>query len=286
MITPNFAAMDEIMQIVESNSKSKGATLKGKTFKDMKALLVSKYGYKDLEATYDTLFKHPKSALENITNIINSEYEKEKNKIDSDVANSSEWMDKIFEILTKTVTSAINMLMKIVYQVYDITTHSMPSWLVSLIVATIFFGVWGSLVIISMSIWFVVTENHFWDGFNYYDLAKKRVVSWFDKTDDAPATIKPPEPEIPNFSDIFNKKFVIKKEPSNIKESAGGLEFVGVLLFMLFMKASIAYEFNKEIIKKTPILLSLLTPITLLFTIMTGMILLSNGGLAEVNSNI
>lgn len=151
---------------------------------------------------------------------------------------------------------------------------------ISLSLGGIVAGLTAAVIMIGLSLWLNkvdkklhsidVTDEESWlDKIKKWkDVLVKRIKGKDDV--ELPEELKAPEPEVP---DITVSTF----QENQFREIAG-LELIGGVIFVIFLKAVIAYRFNEEMKTKITFLKALYNPMGIILSLSSVLMLIGSGG--------
>lgn len=152
----------------------------------------------------------------------------------------------------------------------------------SLTLGGLVIGIVSAVVIIGLSIWFnkidmknkdIKTEKDWKDKIKKWkDILVNRAKGKPDNVE-LPEELRPPEPEAPNVS-VSSFQEIIQE--TRLQET--GLEVFGGIIFVIFLKAVIAYRFNEEMRDKVKYLKAIFSPTGLILALSSVLLLVGSGG--------
>lgn len=157
----------------------------------------------------------------------------------------------------------------------------------SLALGGIVAGITSAVIMIGLSIWLHKVERKMYsikvsDEKSWKNKIKKwkkaiinKIKGKEDEDIEIPEELKAPEPEVPNISVSMFKENHMFKETT-------GLELFGGVIFVLFLKAVIAYRFNEEMREKIKYLSALYSPIGLILALSSVLMMVGSGGASAV----
>jgi len=281
-----------IMQQVELNAKQKGKYLNVDlpNFKEFVNDVVSKYPSSKKIVT---------NVLENPKNII-KEYVKHAH-VGAEIENvvDKEWFKSILTLILKSAKAALNLAYNIIKSIRryignKLATSNMVDKLavggvvtgISLSLAGLTGGLTACVILIALSMWLNranekltsinVKDKESWLG-KIKSYAKEIYNNLLGKEPEPlPEELAPPVPEVPNIS------FTIVKEDT-VNEQAS-LNIIMGGLFVLFLKAVIAYRLSEELNEKLMYLKALFKPVGIILSISSILALLGSGATSALVS--
>ena len=286
MSFPDKRERSRIMQQVELNAKQKG-----------KYLNVDLSNYKDF-VNKDVIGKYPDckktvtNVLENPKNIIN-EYVKHAH-VGAEIENvvDKEWFKSVLVLILKSAKAALNLAYNIVKSISryigdKLATSGMVDKLavgglvtgISLSIAGLTGGLTACVIMIALSTWLSkaeakLTSINVKDKDSWLDKIKSYAKEIYNnlrkrKSEPLPEELTPPEPEVPNIT------FTIVKEDTVNEQASLNIIMGGI--FVLFLKAVIAYRLSEELSVKLMYLKAMFKPVGIILSLSTILALLGSG---------
>lgn len=290
MNIPNENERMRIMEEVELNCKQKGKyhDVDLKTYNDYVADITNKY-----PAFKNTIV----NSLDNPKNIIKEYAKFAHGGADIDDKVKQDWFKSMLLTILKSAKKALSFAYNLIKQAgksirKEITKNAVDTVTANILVigfslslGGIVAGLTAATIMIGLSIWLHKVEKKLHsidvnDEKGWLDKIKK----WKDvlvkrikgKDDDIelPEELKAPDPEVPDIS-------VSTYQETQLQE-ATGLEVFGGVIFVIFLKAVIAYRFNEEMKTKIKFLKAIFSPIGLILALSSVLMLVGSGGATTV----
>jgi len=269
---PSYAQRIWAIDIVERNARSKGQYLK-KDITDFPNFI------NNVTKKYPAYTSTIKKCLESTKNILSEIMTWAHENLTIDNLVQLKWFKSFLKTVLNSLRAGLNFALSMLNHYIKVSTSNpgnaaiasvLNVAVVTMATSSAILGIISAVITLGMSLWLNSAEKNCIQlnrEPGLLDKIKGKINSWFDKDEDIPEELLPPEPKTPSIT------------MTNIKEDAS---LVGAFIFLIFLKAAIAHRFNEEIKQKTTILSALFTPTGALLGLLTTMMLVGSGGASAI----
>jgi len=284
MSLPNKRERQRIMEQVELNAKQNGKYLNVTipTYKEFVNDIIQKYP--DSKDAVTNILDNPKNIIKEYVKYAHVGVEI-NNVVDK------EWFKTLLVLILKSAKAALNLAYNLVRSVGRYVKERMTNNVIdrlslggvvvgiSLSLAGLVAGLTACVIMIALSTWLsrvnkkmnaiqVKDEASWWDKIKAFSKQIYDAITG-KEPEPLPEELTPPEPEIPNISFTFIREGMI--------DEAAGMEIIMGGLFVLFLKAVIAYRLSEELSEKLKYLGALFKPVGLILAFSSILALLGSG---------